>query len=98
MKEVNRLIGVHCSETADMVRKYIVNFEKPRTDTFFHRQTKRIWDAQSKIFHSSGSDLQHLTQTNRRLLKKSTRLEYELNTYKSHASATVRTIFSHSLS
>ena len=26
MKEVNRLIGVHCSETADMVRRYNVNF------------------------------------------------------------------------
>ena len=25
MKEVNRLIGVHCSETADMVRRYNVN-------------------------------------------------------------------------
>ena len=35
MKEVNRLIGVHCSETADMVRRYNVNPKKPTRRYFF---------------------------------------------------------------
>ena len=72
MHEVNKIIGVHCKETADM--------------------TSKIWNAQSKIFRSSGSELQHLYLTNRRLLKTSSRLEHELSVMKTHTTGTISSL------
>ena len=50
MKEVNRLIGVHCSETADMVRRYNVNFENSTPTPFFTDRRKEFGTLNRRSF------------------------------------------------